>query len=74
MDVAKLLRWLRYHVALIGLGTGAAIFWGALAAVIAKTAFGLEELHAWIFVGLPVAIVFIAWIWNKLPGLYGLEE
>jgi hypothetical protein len=37
-------------------------------------AFGIEEMHAWLFVGLPVAIVFLAWIWNKLPRVLGIYE
>lgn len=74
MNRAKLLDRFRYYTAITGLGLGAGIFWGAVAAVTAKLAFGLEEIRAWLFVGLPVGIVFVVGIWKKLPGLFELDE
>lgn len=74
MSFARLLDRIRFYTAIAGLGLGAGVFWGTVAAVIAKLEFGLEEMHAWFFVGLPVTVVFLAWIWKKLPGLLGLDE
>jgi hypothetical protein len=74
MSLEKLLNRIRFYIAIAGFGLGAGIFWGALAAVVAKLAFGIGEMHAWLFVGLPVAVVFLAWIWKKLPRLLGLDE
>jgi hypothetical protein len=74
MNFAKRLDRLRYYAAITGFGLSAGIFWGAVAAVVAKRAFGLEEMRAWLFVGLPVGIVFVMAIWKKLPGLLGLDE
>lgn len=74
MSFSRRLGRIRFYIAIAGLGVGAGIFWGAVAAVVARLAFGVEEMHAWLFVGLPVAVVFLAWIWKKLPGLLGLDE
>jgi branched-subunit amino acid ABC-type transport system permease component len=74
MGLARLLDRIRFYMAVVGFGWGAGIFWGALAAVVAKLAFGIDEIDAWLFVGLPVAVIFTAWIWKKLPRLLGLEE
>lgn len=74
MTFKTLLERLRYYAAVIGFGLGAAIFWGTVAAVAAKLSLDLEEMHAWLFVGLPIALLFLLAIWRKLPGLLGLDE
>lgn len=74
MNLAKLLDRIRFYLAIGGFGLGAGIFWGTLAAAVAKLTFGIEEMHAWLFVGLPVAVVFLAWIWKKLPRLLEIDE
>lgn len=73
MNLEGLLAKLRKYIVMTGMGGGAAIFWGAAAAVVAKVTFGVEEMHAWIFVGLPVGVIFMAWIWRKLPEIFELD-
>lgn len=74
MRMDRLFEKFRFYTAAVGLGLGASIFWGALAAVIAKLVFDLGETSAWLFIGLPTAVVFLVWIWKKLPKVLGVGD
>lgn len=63
-------RYVTVTAASIGLGGT----WGALAAIGAKLGLGMHESHAWLFVGLPVAVVVVFLMWKRLPRILGFEE
>lgn len=74
MGVWKILEKARKYTAMVGLGLGASLFWGALAMVIAIRLFDLDQFLALLFVAYPVAIVCLVWMWRKLPGLLGFDD
>jgi len=74
MNIAKLLNAIRCHVAVTGLAMGAGLFWATIAAGLARIAFHLEEMHAALFVGLPIAVMFTVWARKFLPQLLGFDE
>lgn len=73
MDLPGIINLIRYYVIVIGFALTGALFWGVFAAVVARLAFDMDEARAYLFVGLPVAILFVAWIWKRLPKALGLK-
>jgi hypothetical protein len=65
---------LRRCLAMVAAAVGLGGAWGSLAAIGAKLALGLQEVHAWLFVGLPVAIVVVLLMWKRLPRLLRFEQ
>jgi len=74
MNIPRIFEATRKYVAILGLGGGAAIFWGAVAMVIAIRLFDLDQFLALLFVAYPVAIGFLVGIWRKLPSLLGFDD
>lgn len=46
---------------------------GALAAMAAKVTLAIAERDAWLFVGLPVAVVLAVFIWPKMSRISGFD-
>jgi hypothetical protein len=65
---------IRRHVAVTAAAIGLGGAWGSLAAIGAKLGLGIQESHAWLFVGLPVAVVVVLVMWKRLPRILGFDE
>jgi hypothetical protein len=65
---------IRRRVTLTAAATGLGGAWGSLAAIAAKLGLGKQETHAWLFVGLPVAVVVVRLMWKSLPRILGFDE
>lgn len=65
---------IRRYVTVTAAAMGIGGAWGALAAIGAKLGLGLQETDAWLFVGLPVAVVVVLLMWKRLPRILGFEE
>lgn len=47
---------------------------GTLAAMAAKVTLAITERDAWLFVGLPVAVVLAIFIWPKMSRISGFDR
>jgi hypothetical protein len=65
---------IRRHVSVTAAAIGLGGAWGSLAAIGAKLGLGIQETHAWLFVGLPVAVVVVLLMWKRLPRILGFDE
>jgi hypothetical protein len=69
--VGKATRRERVTVTAAAVGAGGA--WGSLAAVLARLTTPISESSAWLFIGLPTALL-IAWLlWPHLPRVLGFR-
>lgn len=65
---------IRRHVTVTAAALGLGGAWGSLAAIGAKLVLGMRETNAWLFVGLPVAVIVALLMWKKLPRILGFEK
>lgn len=65
---------IRRHVTVTAAAIGLGGAWGSLAAIGVKLGLGVQEAHAWLFVGLPVAVVVVLVMWKRLPRILGFDE
>lgn len=63
-------KWI--SVASIAVFTGG--FYGTVAAILVKYGLHMSEKTALLYVGLPVAIMGVVFIWPKLPKLLGFDD
>jgi hypothetical protein len=57
-----------------GIATSAGGFYGFLVAELIKYCLNISEINALLYVGLPTAIIFAAYLWPKLPKLLGVDD
>jgi hypothetical protein len=74
MSTDGLMAIIRRHVTVLAAAIGLCGAWGSLAAIVAKVGFGLPEVQAWLFVGLPSGLLVVAALWKKLPGILGFDD
>lgn len=63
----------RRYVACIGVAGVGGVFYGMIAGGIAREFTDITENDALLFVVLPVALLFIALMWRKLPRILGFD-
>lgn len=67
-------RSVREWLSIVGSAIGAGVAWGAFAAYLARTFAEISEQSSLLFVGLPVAILTMVWLWPQLPTLLGFRS
>lgn len=65
---------LRRYVSVVSSAISLCIAWGMLAAFGGRLLFGLQEMQALLFVGLPVGLLVVVLMWKRLPRILGFDE
>ncbi|MBG7620714.1 hypothetical protein I5R65_14690 [Herbaspirillum sp. AP02] len=65
---------LRCYVSVVSSAIALGIAWGMLGAFGGRFLFGLQEVQALLFVGLPVGLLVVVLMWKRLPRILGFDE
>lgn len=53
---------------------GVSVFWGMVPAVVARRYTDISEVHALLFIALPIALLVGVALWPHVPKVMGLED